>query len=97
MNQPSSSYAIAFGLPINEAIRQLEQTAKEMTDASGNAPAKPDSFGQRIAKAVKAKMPARHASNTPTDEPDESFGRKLANAVKDKVANRRCSLLRPAA
>jgi hypothetical protein len=94
MNQPTKGYAMAFNMPLDVALTKMAESAKELQQASEKAPAR-ESFGKRIAKAVKAKMPAQHADNTPIDEPDESFGQKVANAVKDKAANRRCSLLRP--
>jgi ribosomal protein L9 len=91
--QPSKGYATAFNMPLPDALTAMERSAKEVQQASEHAPAK-ESFGQRIAKAVKAKLQPRNTA-TPSVEEGVGFGQKVANAVKDKAGNRRCSLLRP--
>jgi hypothetical protein len=90
MNTPTSSHATAFNMPLPDALSAMERSAKELQQACEKTPAKA-SFGQRIAKAVRAKMPAQHADNTPEDE-QQTFGQALATKVRDRA--RRCPLTR---
>jgi hypothetical protein len=85
MNATTGSYAIAFGLPLNEAVRQLEASALTLRNASDKvAASSKDSFGQRLRSAVQARLrPRVVAANTPQAE-EESFGEKLRRAVKQK-------------
>jgi hypothetical protein len=95
MNISSGSYAIAFGLPLNEAIRKLEASANDLERSSEKVSAErsQSSFGQRIKRAVQAKLPHRDTGNTAKAE-RESFGRKIANAARAKAKGRKLTMTR---
>jgi hypothetical protein len=90
MRTQPTSQAIAFGLPLPLAIARMEASAKELTAAAEKAPGNADSFGQRITKAVKARVQPHHSAAATPQAEDETFARKIARAVKAKP--RRCRL-----
>jgi hypothetical protein len=80
ITQPTTSYAMAFGMPLNEAIARLEASAAELRASAEKVTAQRNesSFGQLIAQAVKRRT--RKKGNT-EGEP-ESFGSKIKAAVE---------------
>jgi hypothetical protein len=79
---------MAFNMPLPDALTAIERSAKELQQACEKTPAK-QSFGQRVAKAIKSRMPAQHADNTSENE-QQTFGQALAAKVRDRA--RRCPL-----
>jgi len=78
----TNSHGIAFGLPINEAIQRMYNTAEAMVAAAEKAPAKSDSFGQRIAEAVKARSRQPRIAVFAESADEQSFGEKVSQAIK---------------
>jgi aspartate aminotransferase-like enzyme len=88
MNSPTTSYGLAFCLPLSQAIAQLEASALLLRNASEKvAASNTESFGQRIKKAVKAKMRPRVFANAPESN-EETFGERVKRAVKEKSPRR---------
>ena len=81
---------MAMGLPINDAIQRILQSAREL-DESANQIAKEhdqharNNFGQHIAAAVTSKL-SRPRAVAPKAQ-DESFGSQIAQAVKVRLAS----------
>jgi hypothetical protein len=77
---------MANGLPIDEAVQRLLACAKELDASSQKVSAeREDSFGRKIAQAVKAKIAFR--SGTPMiaeNTPRKGFSEKLKKAVQEK-------------
>jgi hypothetical protein len=89
MKPTTGSYAIAFGAPLSEAIRELERSAESLTNASEKVIAGPTTtFGEQIKKAVKARMRPRFGANTPTAD-EESFGQKVKRAAEQKAGTKK--------
>jgi hypothetical protein len=77
--------AMAFGLPLNDAIARMEASAKELCAATENVPSRTASFGERLTQAVKRQLPARRVR---VAAQEESFSERLAQRVKEKLASR---------
>jgi hypothetical protein len=92
--QPTTtSHALAFGIPLNEAIARLEASAAELRASAAKVHSKSEGFGQRIAAAVKRRMRPRSGAIAQVAS-QETFGAKLARVTKAKAAQRRGSLYR---
>jgi hypothetical protein len=89
---------MAFGLPVNEAIERLNQSARELNASAEKAPHGQD-FGQKVALAVKRRVAlvtrprtAVFASATAVSASsgsDEGFAKRLKEAVEKKSGAKR--------
>src|SRR4051794_17417092 len=82
---------MANGLPIDEAVQRMLICAKELDAASQKVSAeREDSFGHKIAQAVKAKVAFRSGSPVIAENtPKERFGEQLKKAVQEKSGQKR--------
>jgi hypothetical protein len=88
---------MAFGQPIDVAIARIQASVAELDAAVEKVPDKSDSFGRRLAEAVRARtrlrqpsrveLPAGNSENAPKAE-GESFGQKLRAAMKRRAVAR---------
>jgi hypothetical protein len=95
---PAASTAMAFGMPIDQAIERLNASARELDASAEKGPAG-QSFGQRVALAVKRKValgvtrprPAVFASATAVSASggDKDFAKRLREAAEKKSAAKR--------
>jgi hypothetical protein len=91
---PAASTAMAFGMPINDAIERLNATARELDASAEQAPAG-QSFGQKVALAVKRNVtrprPAVFASATAVSacSGDKDFAKRLREAAEKKSGAKR--------
>ena len=83
---------MAMGLPIDQAIDRIVASAREL-DAAAEKTSQPQSFGQKIAQAFKAKL-AKQQPRTTADADNESFGEKLKKAVRKKSGQKQPSRYR---
>jgi hypothetical protein len=89
---------MAFGMPINDAIERLNASAREL-DASAEKALPSQSFGQKVALAVKRKValgvtrprPAVFASATAVSasSADKDFAKRLREAAEKKSGAKR--------
>jgi hypothetical protein len=86
---------MAFGMPINDAIERLNASAKELDASAEKAPAG-QSFGHKVALAVKRKgvtrpSPAVFASATAVSASsgDKDFAKRLREAAEKKSGAKR--------
>src|SRR5215468_9523519 len=92
LNYPTTPFATAFNMPINDAIERVIASAREL-DAAAEKTSRGQDFGSRLAQAVRRKQSsivfAAAPSKDDDDEKDkdadnESFGKKLKKAIKRK-------------
>jgi hypothetical protein len=84
----TTGFGMAFGLPINDAIQSILQSARDLDDSANKVAKERDQharndFGQRIAGAVKRKV-AKQPTRITAAAADESFGEKLRKAIERK-------------
>jgi len=77
--KPITGFGLAFGLPIDTAVEQLNATARQLDAARAKAPSRDDSFGQRIKNAVQRRMSHSHS---PQAEGEQTFGQKVKQAIE---------------
>ena len=95
---PTTPFATAFGMPIDDAIERLNATARELTAGAEKTPSQ--DFGPRLADAVRRKQSPRFSAaavfaaaprrNNDDDEDNDdekdaenqSFGERLRRAVE---------------
>jgi hypothetical protein len=79
-----------FGLPIDEAVRRMQESARELDRAGEKIAAERErmNFGSHIAQAVKRKITAQAQSRTAIRAEGDSFGEKLKRAVEKKRRQR---------
>src|SRR5262249_38947961 len=86
--------AVAFGLPMNDAIERMLQSARELNEsgekiATEHEQYRKSGFGQRIAVAVQSKVQPRTAvvasgAVAPIAEA-EGFGHRIGQAVASRL------------
>jgi hypothetical protein len=59
---PTTPFATAFGMPIDDAIERLNATARELTAGAEKTPSQ--DFGLRLADAVRRKQSPRFSATT---------------------------------
>ena len=95
LNFPTTPFATAFNMPINDAIERVLASARELSAAAEKMSREQGGFGSRIAQAVQRKQsPIVFAASAPRkndddndddDEKDsESFGQRIKKAVERK-------------
>jgi len=94
---PTTPFATAFGMPIDDAIERLNATARELTAGAEKTPSQ--DFGLRLADAVRRKQSPRFSATTvfaasavrkdedennddEKDAENQSFGERLRRAVE---------------
>lgn len=92
MKIPTTPFATAFNMPINDAIERVLASARELSASAEKAPGHGESFGSQIAQAVKTKLAsgtrpriAVHASS----DGDEGFAQRLKEAAEKKSGAKR--------
>ena len=90
MNTPTTHIAMAFGLPLNDAIARLKAAASEVNASCEKAAvSKTDDFGAKISEAIKRKLRSRQPMSVgAAADGDEGFADKLTKAVQRKVKDR---------
>ena len=83
----TTGFRMAMGLPIDQAIDRIVASAREL-DAAAEKTSQPQSFGQKIAQAFKAKL-AKQQPRTTADAHNESFGEQIKKAVEKKSGAKR--------
>jgi len=85
INYPTTSFATAFGMPVNCAVDRVIESARQLNAAVAKTSQRQD-FGARLRDAVKAKLARRQPSRitAAADDDDESFAEKLKKAVEKK-------------
>jgi hypothetical protein len=92
-SRTTTPFATAFGMPFNDAIQRVFQSARELDDSANKVAKERDQyarndFSQRIADAVKRKLAKQPTRITAAATDDESFGAKLKRAVKSAQKQR---------
>jgi hypothetical protein len=81
---------MAMGLPIDVTLARIEASAAALRVSAEKAPGgrSGKSFGQMIAKAVKARTAKARIAVFAEGGEEQSFGEKIAEAIKRKTGSR---------
>jgi hypothetical protein len=101
-SRPATPFATAFGMPLDDAIRRVFQSARELDDSANKVAKERDrharnDFGQRITAAVRRKQsPCVFAAATGKngDDDGDEDGDKEKNADNDFGQRIRASVQR---
>src|SRR5262249_47455724 len=75
---------IAFGMPIDDAVKAVHELADSLNAAAQKSPAPSLGFGRKVAAVVKARIAAKNRSRFSANADDESFAEQIKEAVKKK-------------
>jgi hypothetical protein len=86
INCPTTPFATAFNMPINDAIERLTASARELTAAAEKTTSGSHDFGSRLSQAVRRKQsPCVFAATRKNKENDDNDDDE--NGDKDKDAD----------